>query len=124
LLVSTLRDVVVVPDTAVQRGPNGLYAYVVTKESKAEVRKLKVTRIEGGNALVEQGLSPGDGIVISGHYRVQPGGQLQALLSAQTPTIRKFDRRSPYRSVAIHPENLAEVYIAARHRSHYDGEIL
>ena len=32
LLVKTLHDVVVVPDAAVQRGPNGLYAYVVTPD--------------------------------------------------------------------------------------------
>jgi multidrug efflux system membrane fusion protein len=29
LLVDTLKQVVVVPDGAVERGPNGLYAYVV-----------------------------------------------------------------------------------------------
>src|SRR5262249_54337243 len=52
LLVSTVKNVVVVPDTAVQRGPNGLFAYVVTGDGKAEMRDLKVSRIADGLALV------------------------------------------------------------------------
>src|SRR5262249_45012614 len=45
LLVSTIKNVVVVPDTAVQRGPNGLFAYVVKSDGTAELRDLKVGRI-------------------------------------------------------------------------------
>jgi multidrug efflux system membrane fusion protein len=68
-----------VPDSAVQRGPNGLYAYVVTPQSKAQLRDVKVSRIESGTALVDQGLSPGERIITSGHYRVVPGGSVQVL---------------------------------------------
>jgi multidrug efflux system membrane fusion protein len=96
LLVQTLQDVVVVPDTAVQRGPNGLYAYVVTPTSTAELRNIKVGRIEGGQAQVEQGLSAGERIVTSGHYRVQPGGPVEVIddvgrRTAVTPTAQKVD---------------------------------
>jgi multidrug efflux system membrane fusion protein len=83
LLVKTLRDVVVVPDAAVQRGPNGLYAYVVTPTNTAELRHLKIDRVEDGNALVADGLSAGDRLVTSGHYRVQPNARLQ-ILQAET----------------------------------------
>src|SRR3954471_6218631 len=44
LLIATLKDATIVPDDAVQHGPNGLYAYTVNKENKAELRKIKVTR--------------------------------------------------------------------------------
>ena len=96
LLVRTLDNVVVVPDAAVQRGPNGLYVYVVTPQSKAELRSVKVPRIEGGLALVEQGLSPGEQIVTAGHYRVLPGGPVMALndrgaRTAVSPTADKLD---------------------------------
>ena len=84
LLVATFRDVVVVPDSAVQRGPNGLYAYVVGSDGRAELRHLKVARVEDGNALVEQGLSAGEQLVVSGHYRVQPKAPLQILGTAET----------------------------------------
>ena len=35
LLVDTLKDVIVIPDNAVQRGPNGLYTFVVGDDDKA-----------------------------------------------------------------------------------------
>jgi multidrug efflux system membrane fusion protein len=96
LLVKTLPDVVAVPDAAVQRGPNGLYAYVVTPGSKAELRDIQVGQIEGGLALVEKGLSPGERIVTAGHYRVLPGGPVQVLddqerRTAVTPSAQKVD---------------------------------
>ncbi len=77
LLIQTIKNVVVVPDSAVQRGPNGLFAYVVTADGKAQLRNLKVGRIEDGQALVEDGLAAGDRIVTSGHYRVQAGGPVE-----------------------------------------------
>lgn len=79
LLLSTVSDAIVVTDRAVQRGSNGLYVYVVTPDTKAELRNVKVGRMERGEALIEQGLRPGERIVTSGHYRVQPGGPLEIL---------------------------------------------
>jgi multidrug efflux system membrane fusion protein len=85
LLVSTVRSVVVVPDAAVQRGPNGLFAYVLTADGKAELRDLRVGRIADGQALVDQGLAPGDRIVTTGHYRVQPGGAVEVVGGPDRP---------------------------------------
>jgi multidrug efflux system membrane fusion protein len=95
LLVSTAKNVVVVPDSAVQRGPNGLYAYVVTADNKAELRYLKVDRIADGLALVSQGLKPGERIVTSGHYRVQPGGPVQVLGGPDQPEAASAPAESP-----------------------------
>jgi multidrug efflux system membrane fusion protein len=85
LRVSTVSNAIVVPDAAVQRGPDGLFAYVVTADGKAEMRALKVGRIADGRALVEQGLAPGDLLVISGHYRVVPGGAVQVVGGPDRP---------------------------------------
>jgi multidrug efflux system membrane fusion protein len=85
LVVSTVRNTVVVPDAAVQRGPDGLFAYVVTADGKAELRDLRVSRIADGQALVEQGLAPGDRIVTSGHYRVQPGSAVEVIGGLERP---------------------------------------
>jgi multidrug efflux system membrane fusion protein len=89
LLVKTLKDVVVVPDLAIQRGPNGLFAYVVTPASTAELRDLKVAQIEDGQALVEHGLSPGERVVTAGQYRVQPGTRLQIVDGQERKTAVK-----------------------------------
>ncbi len=83
LLVSTLHDEIVVPDTAVQRGPAGLFAYVVTKDSKAEKRDLKVGPIANGMAVVEAGLAPGEQVVTAGYARIQPGARMTVTLDKQ-----------------------------------------
>ena len=83
LLVKTLPDATVVSDQAVQRGPNGLFAYVVAADGTAQMRQLKVGRIEGGEALVENGLTVGEQVVTAGQYRLQPGAPLQILKAAE-----------------------------------------
>jgi membrane fusion protein, multidrug efflux system len=79
LLVETHKNVIVVPDVAVQRGPGKLYAYVVKADGKAELRDLKVGIIQDGKAIVEAGLVPGDRVVTSGYYRLQPNAPVQIL---------------------------------------------
>jgi multidrug efflux system membrane fusion protein len=73
LLVATLKDATVVPDDAVQHGNDGLYAFSVNAENKAELRKIKVTKSLDGRSVVDEGLSPGEQVITSGQYRVQPG---------------------------------------------------
>ena len=73
LLIRTLKDATIVPDDAVQHGNDGLYAYSVNAENKAELRKIKVTNSMDGRSVVDEGLSPGQRVVTSGQYKVQPG---------------------------------------------------
>jgi multidrug efflux system membrane fusion protein len=73
LLIRTLKDATMVPDDAVQHGNDGLYAYSVNAENKAELRKIKVTNSMDGRSVVDEGLSPGQLVVTSGQYKVQPG---------------------------------------------------
>jgi membrane fusion protein, multidrug efflux system len=73
LLVTTLKDATVVPDDAIQHGVDGLYAYLVNQENKAELRKVKVSQSIDGRSVVDSGLSPGEQVITAGQYRVQPG---------------------------------------------------
>src|SRR5216684_3469915 len=43
LLMKTLKDATVVPDDAIQHSTDGLYAYTVNQDNKAEVRKVRVS---------------------------------------------------------------------------------
>jgi membrane fusion protein, multidrug efflux system len=85
LLIDTLKQVVVVPEDAVQRGPNGLYAFVVDNENKVEMRNVKVGQEGSGQSVILQGLSPGEKVVIAGQYRLQQGAFVQPT-DAGTPT--------------------------------------
>src|ERR1700712_1449873 len=73
LLVKTLKDATVVPDDAIQHGNDGLYAYVVNADNKAELRKVKVGASVDGRTLIEDGLKPGERVIVAGQYKVQPG---------------------------------------------------
>jgi multidrug efflux system membrane fusion protein len=73
LLVKTLKDATVVPEDAIQHGTNGLYAYAVNKDNKAELRNVKVGRSIDGRTVIEDGLSPGERVITGGQFKVRPG---------------------------------------------------
>jgi multidrug efflux system membrane fusion protein len=93
LLVTTIKDATVVPDEAVQHGTEGLYAYAVNADNKAELRKLKVSQSLDGRTLVEQGLAPGERVIVGGQYKVQPGSVVttQVANSGSAPAATKAD---------------------------------
>jgi RND family efflux transporter MFP subunit len=47
------------------------FVYVVTKEGKAEYRRVEVGRVHGGLRVINQGLKPGERVVVSGLQRVR-----------------------------------------------------
>lgn len=85
LLVSTQKDAVVIPDDAVQHGPGGLFAYVIGSDSKASVAPIKVTQSIDGSSLVESGLEPGQRVIVSGQYKVQPGSLVATRVAGADP---------------------------------------
>jgi multidrug efflux system membrane fusion protein len=77
LLLTTARGAVVVPAAAVQRGPQGTFAYLVGSDQRVSVRPLRVGRIEGEQAIVAEGLRPGDRVVVEGASRLRAGALVQ-----------------------------------------------
>jgi membrane fusion protein, multidrug efflux system len=73
LLVETLKQVAVVADDAVLRGPNGLYVFVVGDDNKVSVQPVTVSHSSDGNSVVTKGLTAGQTVVVAGQYRLQPG---------------------------------------------------
>jgi len=76
-LIDVERNVLIVPAGAVQRGPNGAFAYVVTGDQEGskdvEMRMLKTGPTEGDQTIIESGLSEGETVVTEGTDRLQPG---------------------------------------------------
>jgi multidrug efflux system membrane fusion protein len=94
LLVDTLKEVATIPDDAVQRGPNGLYAFVVGDDNKVEVQPIVVRHSDDGISVVEEGLTAGQRVVVAGQYRLQAGSVVQAS-SAPAPS-------APAREARVH----------------------
>jgi len=92
LLVKTLKDATVVPDDAIQHGNDGLYAYAVGADNKAELRKVKVSQSIDGRSVVDAGLSPGEQVITGGQYKVQPGSLVATAVASSDPAQSKVTR--------------------------------
>jgi multidrug efflux system membrane fusion protein len=82
LLIRTVKDATVVPDDAIQHGTNGLYAYAVTADNKAELRKVKVSQSIDGHTVVDEGLKPGERVITGGQFKVQPGSLITTAVAS------------------------------------------
>lgn len=95
LLLDTVKHAVVVPDDAVQHGANGLYAYVVGSDNKAQLHQITTGASTNGETIVETGLAPGENVIVSGQYRVQPGTVLTTTVADAGQGPAKADRKAP-----------------------------
>ena len=71
LLVDTKRNLSLVPLSAIQRGPQGTYVYVVGPENKVKIRNITVAQSTAGTVGISAGLQPGDVVVIDGQDKLQ-----------------------------------------------------
>ena len=77
LLIETDRNVVTVPPTAVQRGPQGAYVYVVNDERTVSRKPIEVGHEDESVAVVTAGLQAGDRVVTDGASRLMDGSRIQ-----------------------------------------------
>lgn len=77
LLLMTLRGALVVPAAAVQRGPQGTFAYLISADQRVSMRPIRVARIEGQQAVIAEGLAAGDRVVTEGQGRLRSGARVQ-----------------------------------------------
>jgi multidrug efflux system membrane fusion protein len=91
--VTTLKDATVIPDDAVQHGSDGLYAFAVNQDNKAELRKIKVSKSIDGRSVVDEGLKPDERVIVAGQYKVQPGSTVATKVAASdaAPAKAKAD---------------------------------
>ena len=81
------RQVLTIPASALQRGPDGLFAYAVQGDSTVSVTPVTASEPVGDLVVVEKGLAAGDRVVTSNFYRLQPGAliRVNAAVSAGAP---------------------------------------
>jgi multidrug efflux system membrane fusion protein len=73
VLVNLHKQALTIPAAALQRGPDGMFAYVVQSDSTVAVRPLKVTLVDENTVIVDSGLSAGERVVTTNVYRLEPG---------------------------------------------------
>jgi multidrug efflux system membrane fusion protein len=76
LVLGERKDATTVPGAAVQRGANGLLAYVVKPDDSVDVRPIKVAVVQDGKAVIDEGISAGTRVIVDGQYKVRPGARV------------------------------------------------
>src|SRR3546814_10849200 len=73
IAAGTQADGIIVPQRAVTVSPQGGTVMVVGAKNMAEPRKVTLGAMQGGNWVIQEGLRPGDRVIVSGLQKVQPG---------------------------------------------------
>jgi membrane fusion protein, multidrug efflux system len=84
LLLETRVNVVTVPSSAVQRGPQGLFAWIVTTNDTALARPIQVGPTTDDLTIVTSGLEQGDRVVTDGQYKLQTNVPVTVSVPATT----------------------------------------
>lgn len=73
LQVDTLKNVVVIPAAAVQFGSRGTYVYIVNDKNQSSIRPVVLGPTDGTLQAINDGLKPGDAVVLEGLDRLREG---------------------------------------------------
>jgi multidrug efflux system membrane fusion protein len=72
-LLKKLNNAITVPASAIQRGPDGNFVYVVDAQSAAQMRQVQVQLTQGATVVISSGLQAGEKVVTDGQEKVQAG---------------------------------------------------
>jgi membrane fusion protein, multidrug efflux system len=76
LHLDTLRDALIVPDAAIQRGPNNLFVWAISDDNTATMKPVKVGPSTGGMTVVTSGLKGVERVVTGGQYKLHNGASV------------------------------------------------
>ncbi len=95
-IITRMRnDAVAIPAAAVQPGPEGKFVYVVDDRSIARVRWIRLGAPAPGEAVVEEGLKPGETVVIDNQDQLAPDMPVHVLDAADDPAAAEHRTKSP-----------------------------
>lgn len=77
LQIGQVHDGLTIASTAVQRGANGPFTYVIKPDGTVDARQLEIGQEDRGEMLVTKGLKAGEKVVVDGQLRLQPGAAVQ-----------------------------------------------
>jgi multidrug efflux system membrane fusion protein len=78
--IDTLRDVVLLPVGAVQRGAQSNFVYLVKADNTVALRNVKVGDTEGDRVVIEEGIQPGDEVAIAGLDKLRDGSAVEPVV--------------------------------------------
>lgn len=85
LLMKTEPAALVISDAALQRGPNGVFVYVVQPDSTVAVKPVEFVAVGDGKAIITQGVAENDSVVTNGQSRLRAGARVIVGDAASVP---------------------------------------
>jgi multidrug efflux system membrane fusion protein len=93
LKVETLTQALVVPTSAVQRGPIGTFSYVIGEDNVVSAKPVAVTQQNEHDAVIASGLSASDRVVTTGFANLADGSKVIVGRDDQTPSADLAPRK-------------------------------
>jgi membrane fusion protein, multidrug efflux system len=84
LLADVKKNLVIVPASAIQRGPQGTYVYVAGKDNTVKIQSVTVAQSTANSVGLSAGLNPGDVVVVDGQDKLQDGSKISAATAPAT----------------------------------------
>jgi multidrug efflux system membrane fusion protein len=78
ILITVQKDAITVPPVAVQRGPNGLFTWVVKPDNTVDQRSIETLPVNNDVTIVTKGIAAGERVVVNGQYRLDAGSRVDA----------------------------------------------
>ena len=93
LKVETIDNAIVVPTSAVQRGPAGTFSYVIGEGDIATAKPVVVTQQNENDAVIASGLSTSDRVVTTGFANLSDGAKVLVGTNDKAPTADLAPRK-------------------------------
>jgi membrane fusion protein, multidrug efflux system len=72
-LITIHKNAVTIPPVALQRGPDGLYVWVIKPDNTVEQRPVEAQTVSDTTTVVNKGVNAGERIVVDGQSRLDVG---------------------------------------------------
>jgi membrane fusion protein, multidrug efflux system len=77
MLVDVKRDATVIPTSAVQRGTQGTFVYVIKADNTVTVRPVKLGPVQGERVAIDSGIAPDEMVVTDGSDKLREGAKVE-----------------------------------------------
>ena len=104
LILGEEQNAVAVPARAVQTGQEGSYVFVVKADHTAELRPVKVARMQDQEAVIAEGLQPNEQVVTDGQLRLTPGAKVEIKSNGPKAEAPKAEEPKPEEPKAEGPK--------------------
>ena len=88
LLADVKKNLVIVPSSAIQRGPQGTYVYLVQSGNTAKIQPVTIAQTTANSVGLSAGLNAGDVVVVDGQDKLQDGSKVNPTPAPNAPNAQ------------------------------------